>query len=393
MIISPGHSAGWPRQLLTLVWIPIIVGATFLGGGPPATHPVAVGVAALVASAGWTVLVLRPTRWVWLSPPVGVLATALGGLGMVAGVGSWSIAVGFCFVAVASAGGRLPRPAAVAVLVGVATVLGLLLERQTGLLGLCIVVLLLVMALVAGIGRRESTLLAEQRELALAAATRAQEEHIRAAALAERARIARDVHDALAHSLSALAVQLQGARLMVLRDGAPPDTLAQIERAQRLATDGLAEARRAVSALRADPVTLAAGLRALVDTYPRAELALDVEGEDGVGTGGSAGAGTESEDLTPADRETVLRVAQEALSNARKHAPDAPVLVTLRRDAAAVELTVRDRPGTPPAGPRADGYGLLGMAERAALIGAEWGAGPTEDGWQVRLRIPRRAVH
>ena len=393
MIISPGHSAGWPRQLLTLVWIPIIVGATFLGGGPPATHPVAVGVAALVASAGWTVLVLRPTRWVWLSPPVGVLATALGGLGMVAGVGSWSIAVGFCFVAVASAGGRLPRPAAVAVLVGVATVLGLLLERQTGLLGLCIVVLLLVMALVAGIGRRESTLLAEQRELALAAATRAQEEHIRAAALAERARIARDVHDALAHSLSALAVQLQGARLMVLRDGAPPDTLAQIERAQRLATDGLAEARRAVSALRADPVTLAAGLRALVDTYPRAELALDVAGEDGVGTGGSAGAGTESEDLTPADRETVLRVAQEALSNARKHAPDAPVRVTLRRDAAAVELTVRDRPGTPPAGPRADGYGLLGMAERAALIGAEWGAGPTEDGWQVRLRIPRRAVH
>jgi signal transduction histidine kinase len=286
------------------------------------------------------------------------------------------------------------------VLVGVAAALGLLLERQTGLLGLCIVVLLLVMALVAGIGRRESALLAEQRELALAAATRAQEEHIRAAALAERARIARDVHDALAHSLSALAVQLQGARLMVLRDGAPPDTLAQIERAQRLATDGLAEARRAVSALRVDPVTLAAGLRALVDTYPRAELDVEGVGENGAGAeagGGSrAGAGTdgavEAEELTAADRETVLRVAQEALSNARKHAQDAPVLVTLRRDAAAVELTVRDRPGTPPAGPGADGYGLLGMAERAALIGAEWCAGPTEDGWQVRLRIPRRAV-
>ena len=407
MIISPGHSAGWPRQLLTLVWIPIIIVATYLGGGPPPAHPVAVGVAAVVASAGWTILVLRPTRWVWLSPPVGVLATASGGLGMVAAIGSWSTAVAFCFVAVASAGGRLPRPAAVAVLVGVAAVLGLLLERQTGLLGLCVVVLLLVMALVAGIGRRESALLAEQRELALAAATRAQEEHIRAAALAERARIARDVHDALAHSLSALAVQLQGARLMVLRDGGPPDTLAQIERAQRLATDGLAEARRAVSALRADPVTLAAGLRALVDTYPRAELELDIErvGEDGVRAGASAGAEAGGEDragagaeggveeLTPADRETVLRVAQEALSNARKHAPDAPVLVTLRRDVAAVELTIRDRPGTRPAAPRADGYGLLGMAERAALIGAEWCAGPTEDGWQVRLRIPRRAVH
>ncbi|HEX4253341.1 MAG TPA: histidine kinase dimerization/phosphoacceptor domain-containing protein, partial [Pseudonocardia sp.] len=268
MIISPGHSAGWLRQLLTLIWLPIIIVGTYFGGGPPPAHPVATGVAALVASAGWTVLVLRPSGRRWLSPPVGVLATALGGVGMVAAIGGWSSAVAFCFVAVASAGGRLPRPAAVAVLAGVAAALGMLLERQTGLLGMLVIALLLLMALVAGTGRRESALLAEQRELALAAATRAQEEHIRAAALAERARIARDVHDALAHSLSALAVQLQGARLMVLRDGGPPDTLAQIERAQRLATDGLAEARRAVSALRADPVTLAAGLRALVDTYP-----------------------------------------------------------------------------------------------------------------------------
>ena len=81
-------------------------------------------------------------------------------------------------------------------------------------------------------------------------AARLQEEHARAAALAERTRIARDVHDVLAHSLSALAVQLQGARLMLLRDGAPADTVAQIERAQHLASEGLAEARRAVTALR-----------------------------------------------------------------------------------------------------------------------------------------------
>jgi signal transduction histidine kinase len=176
-------------------------------------------------------------------------------------------------------------------------------------------------------------------------------------------------------------VQLQGARLMVLRDGGPPDTLAQVERAQRLATDGLAEARRAVSALRADPVPLAAGLRTLVDTYPSAELELAPE----------IRAGGDDEELTAAERETVLRVAQEALSNARKHAPEAPVLVALHRGGAGITLTVRDRPGTPPPGPRPDGYGLLGMAERAALIGAEWDAGPTEDGWQVRLRIPRRA--
>jgi signal transduction histidine kinase len=428
VIISPGHASGWPRQLLTLVWLPIIVAATYFGDAPVA-HPVAIGAAALVAASGWVILVLRPARRTWLSPPVGVLATAAGGVGMVAATGTWSSAVAFCFVVVASAGGRLPRPASAAVLVGVAALLTLILEHHTGLLGMVVVVLLLVMALVAGIGRRDSALQAEQRDLALAAVTRAQEEHVRAAALAERARIARDVHDALAHSLSALAVQLQGARLMVLRDGAPADTVAQIERAQRLATDGLAEARRAVSALRADPITLAAGLRELVDAHPAATLEITGEvgaavtggfatgmaatgmavtgvavtgvgtagavGTDPTGTGaGATGAGMGSTgtgmgELGAASRETVLRVAQEALSNTRKHAPDAPVVVRLHRDGAGTELSISDHPGTPPTHRGPDGYGLVGMAERAALIGAQWDAGPTEDGWLVRLRIPR----
>jgi signal transduction histidine kinase len=456
VIISPGRAAGWPRQLLTLVWLPIIVAAGYFGE-PPVAHPLAAAAAGLVAAAGWLILVLRPSQRVWLSPLVGVLATAVGGVGMVAAIGNWSSAVAFCFVAVASAGGRLPRPGAVAVMVGVAAALTLILEHHAGLLGMVIVVLLLVMALVAGIGRRDTALRAEQRELALVAVTRAQEEHIRAAALAERARIARDVHDALAHSLSALAVQLQGARLMVLRDGAPPDTVAQVERAQRLATDGLAEARRAVSALRADPVTLATGLRELVDAHPHATL--EITGEigpgavragagsadpGGVGSTGAraarAGANATDADAIDADawpigmpaargsmaaargsvasargsavpadtttadtaaatagvgelaaagRETVLRVAQEALSNTRKHAPDAPVVVRLHRDDTGTELSIRDYPGTPPTYRGPDGYGLIGMAERAALIGAEWDAGPTEDGWLVRLRIPR----
>src|SRR6185312_15601790 len=110
--------------------------------------------------------------------------------------------------------------------------------------------------LLLGMGRRESVRREEQRELQLVSAARVQEEHARAAALAERARIARDVHDVLAHSLSALSVQLQGARLMLQRDDAPADTVAQVERAQRLATEGLAEARRAVHALRSGPVDL-----------------------------------------------------------------------------------------------------------------------------------------
>src|SRR6478735_3081996 len=106
---------------------------------------------------------------------------------------------------------------------------------------------LLAAVQLVGMRRREAARQAEARELALAVEARDHE---------ERARTARDVHDVLAHSLSALSVQLQGARLMLLRDGAPPDTLAQVERAQRLAADGLLEARRAVAVLRSDPEEL-----------------------------------------------------------------------------------------------------------------------------------------
>ena len=158
---------------------------------------------------------------------------------------------------------------------------------------------------------------------------------------------------------------------MLLRDGAPADTLAQIERAQHLASEGLAEARRAVTALRTAPVDLADGLRALVADTPDATLEIDGVAE-----------------LSATAQETVLRTAQEALTNARRHAAGAPVSVHLRHRDRATELEVRDHAGAPPTPPK-DGYGLVGMAERAALAGADLSAGPVEDGWRVLLRLPR----
>ena len=220
--------------------------------------------------------------------------------------------LGFCFFAVVAAGTRLPGTAAVGVLIGTAVGVAYTL-RESQPTSIAIAVLGLAGVLLLGMGRRESVRRAEERELQLVNAARVQEEHARAAALAERARIARDVHDVLAHSLSALAVQLQGARLMLLRDGAPADTVAQIERAQHLASEGLAEARRAVTALRAAPVDLADGLRALIADAPEATLEID-----GAADGLSATA-----------QETVLRTAQEALTNARRHAAGAPVSVRL----------------------------------------------------------------
>jgi signal transduction histidine kinase len=353
------------RILGNLVWLPIIGVATFVDGAR-IEHLAPTVLTAAVACVAWTVLGLHLDGPAWIDPAA-IVALAAAGVACAAAAG-WSTPLAFCVYAVIVAGVRLPGPAAVAVTAAIG--LGVFVVLRADRAELPLHMLGLVALLLFGMGRRERGRRAEQRELTLVAFARFTEEHARAAALAERTRIARDVHDVLAHSLSALAVQLQGARLMVLRDGAPADTVAQIERAQRLAADGLAEARRAVTALRTEPLDLAAGLRALVEDTPSATLEID--GEPAT--------------LDESRRETILRTAQEALSNARRHAAGAPVSVRLSHRDGATELEVRDHAGPPPA-PAPGGYGLVGMAERAALAGARLDAGPVEDGWRVRLTI------
>lgn len=119
----------------------------------------------------------------------------------------------------------------------------------------------------AAVNRRNREQQLEDLEVSLARKQAAIEEHERAAALAERARIARDVHDVLAHSLAGLSLSLQGARLMLVRDGASPEAVEQVTRAQGLAAEGLAEARRAVAALREDAVPDVRALGDLVTAY------------------------------------------------------------------------------------------------------------------------------
>ena len=91
--------------------------------------------------------------------------------------------------------------------------------------------------------------------------------HAESAALAERGRVARDMHDVLAHSLSALALQLEGARLLARDRGADPEVVAAIERAHHLAAGGLAEARQAIAALRGDELPGPERLHALADAF------------------------------------------------------------------------------------------------------------------------------
>jgi signal transduction histidine kinase len=224
----------------------------------------------------------------------------------------------------------------------------------------------------AGHARRQRDARIEQTELALARAQAAREEHARAAALAERARIAREMHDVLAHSLAGLALNLQGARLVLIRDGASEDAVQQVERAQQLASEGLAEARRAVAALRSDRQRSIADL---VTEYG-SDAELHVLGDAG--------------ELPEDTEDTLYRATQETLTNVRKHAPGAKVDVSIEHGPDRVALTVVNHGGRRPAPAKGTGYGLTGMRERAELLGGTLEAGPVEDGWRVRLAVPRR---
>lgn len=218
-----------------------------------------------------------------------------------------------------------------------------------------------------------------------------------AAALTERARLAREIHDILAHSLSGLVLALDTAELLGRRGGggtggADPDApgtgtvagmLAQVQRAQRIAREGLADTRRAISALRGDELPGPALLDRLVRDTSEA-TGIDAE---------LAVAG-DPRPLAPEVGLALYRTAQEALINTAKYAGRggrAELSLTYRPG--DIELTVEDARAPGSAAPSAGGltfggYGLTGMRERAELLGGRLTAGPTEHGFQVRLWLP-----
>jgi len=228
---------------------------------------------------------------------------------------------------------------------------------------------------------------AEQAEHMLAETRRAREAETQAAALAERARIARDIHDVLAHSLAAVSVNLQAAEGLLGAAALPADNpelakaIGCIGRAGTLTREGLAAARRAVMALREDAAPLREQLSSLVSQYDAAgDTVVDFKV-----TG-------EVRPLSEQASLTAYRTAQEALTNARKHAPGQPVTLSLGFEAA--DITVSVVSPLPPAGAEGPlaaagaGYGLTGLTERAALLGGTLEAGPAAGNWRVALRIP-----
>lgn len=202
------------------------------------------------------------------------------------------------------------------------------------------------------------------------------EAQVEAARVAERVRLAREIHDVLGHTLSALAVQLEGARLLLETRPADPGAAEWVARAHGLARDGLEEARRAIGALRGDDLPGPDLLPRLVTEFERdsgADVRLAVEGEPVA--------------LAPEARLAIYRTAQEALTNVRRHARASHVDVRLVYQADGVELTVENDGGARQ-GSRTRGYGLTGMRERAELLGGRLEVGPTAQGFCVRLWVP-----
>jgi signal transduction histidine kinase len=195
----------------------------------------------------------------------------------------------------------------------------------------------------------------------------------------ERTRLARDIHDVLAHSLTALIVQLDGARMLLTRERASDEAVGSVVRARHLAQEGLDETRRAVGTLRGDRVPGAEMLAGLVDEF-RLDSGVDCDySVDG-----------EPVELASPAQLALYRTAQEALTNVRKHAPSNRVQVHLHYAPDGAQLTVDDFGAGPPPQPNGtvDGYGLEGMRERAELLGGSLEAGPRDTGFRVRLWLP-----
>jgi len=167
---------------------------------------------------------------------------------------------------------------------------------------------------------------------------------LRAAALAERQRLARDMHDVLAHSLSGLLLQLEGARLLALASPADERLGGTIDRAHELAKNGLDEARRAIGMLRDDDLPGPDRLAALTAAF---------QADTGVPARFSS-SGTPRE-LASAVRLALYRVTQEALTNVRKHARPERVEVRLDYLPYEVHLEVEDFEVPPVGGPRGSG--------------------------------------
>lgn len=361
----PATAAARVVGLALLLW-------AFAGEVRPGLHGIRLGAWALVVSVipvwvGWTTG-RGGRRWQVLT---------FGWMGAAGGAATFFGPIALAFVGTAAFGAALSFELETAALVAASGPVAVSIAVIAGG-GRASLILAAVAAALAGIvigfSRRQNLERAEQAAAMRLEHERAEVARTRAEVLLERNRLAREVHDVLAHTLGALAVQLEALDAQVERaPGVPPSLTEGLRRTRSLAADGLVEARSAVRALRDDvepletrlaKLTAGRGARLAVTGTPRA---------------------------LPSDVAVALyRMAQESLTNAAKHAPGAAVAVRLEFGPDAVTLAVVNGAPTSPVGELAAsgaGYGLDGIRERVRLLGGQVTAGPDGEGWLVRATV------
>jgi signal transduction histidine kinase len=322
-------------------------------------HPLA----AVALASAYTALAVFGYRWVDRQEPLrrrrlaGAYVTVQLGLGYLV-FGAAGLGVGatlLLMVLVSQSVLLLPLPAAVAVTAAVPLVhIGM--SWGDGLRnGLGTLAAAAFTAVVTELLRREQRARAELAEANVRLrGYAAQAEEL--ATTQERNRLARDIHDGLGHHLTVVQMQVQAARAVLPTDPAKADAV--LAKAQQQSTEALAEVRRSVSALREARVRLPLldALKQLADEASAAGVPTQFEATGTVRA------------LSPAAEESLFRSAQEGLTNVRKHAAAAAARLVLHyRDDGTVRLEVRDDGrGAAPSG---DGFGLLGLRERAERLG------------------------
>lgn len=371
-----GSTTGLTRLFRLVGLIAVVSGSV----GAVSWHPLWVAVLIVLSWIGWAGWVVAPSGALDMER-ICLCVMAIGG-GAAAAQSTGSMITALATVLAATA--LLSEPiwfglglaALTVVLMACSSILVAGERSPRSMLGLLTGVVILGLM---GWARRQTRIAAEQNRLLVEQNRVIRAERDRAAAMAERGRIARDIHDVLAHTLGGLVMQLDAADAL-LEAGAVEQAAERVKASHTLAVSGLADARRVVGALRAQGFDLTGELRGLAAEHRATggEVAVEID----------AATGRASEQVEMA----ITRVVQEALTNARKHAPGQPVTLTLRGSATEMELVVSNALSAHGGSLRhsGSGAGLLGMRERIAAVGGTVLAGREEGRWTVRIRAPRR---
>ena len=284
-------------------------------------------------------------------------------------------------VAVYSVGAHAERVREWIGLAGVAALIAANAAEQLSLGDLLLIAMILGGAWLAGRAMRYR----RERERTLERLTvdleREREEKARAAVAEERVRIARELHDVVAHAISVIVLQARGGRRSLATD--PAEARVALNTIEEMGTQALAEMRRLLGMLRRDDEEIALApqpslryLDTLAAQIREAGLPVDLSVEG------------EPIELSPGVDLSAYRIVQEALTNALKHAGPATARVVVRYGNDDLELEIADT-GPGAAASDGEGHGLVGMRERVSLYGGRLEAGPRDGGgFAVRARLP-----